>query len=458
MGATATDMLLQAQRLLAQGRAPQACAVAVAAQRCAPTDAVLLDAIGTLLSRANQQRLAAAAYDRAIALAPNNPRFIFNRAAVRRFLGELAGAENDYDRVIALRPEDFEAYKNRAELRLQTAERNHTAQLETLLATNIQDWGGEVELRYALAKEYEDLGQYGQSFHHLKLGAQLRRRHLRYDVATDVTTVEWIMRAFPDGVSAAGAGDHSATPIFIVGLPRSGSTLLERIIGSHSSVVSAGESHHFALAIVGEVRRQTGHAASSRQELIARAATLDFEALGQDYLARMRASGIEAPCLLDKMPLNYLYCGLIRRALPRARIVHIRRDPMAACYAMYKSLFKDGYPFSYDLRELAQYYAGYRRLMSHWEATLPGALLTLRYEELVAEPADRIRQVLRFCGLEWEEACADFHLNPAPTTTASAAQVRRRMYDTSIAQWRHYERQLDELRGQLLAAGVSPDA
>ncbi len=464
MQGTAAELFLRAQRLLAQGHTPQACAAAAAAQRSAPADAALLDAIGTLFSRANEQRLAAAAYDRAVALAPDNPRFIFNRATVRRFLGELAAAESDYDRVIALRPNDFEAYQNRAQLRTQTRERNHTAQLEALLATQIRDWRGEVELRYALAKEYEDLGEYTRSFRHLQRGAQLRRQHLRYDVAPDVATVDWIMQAFagvvPAGPQLSHATAGGGAPIFIVGLPRSGSTLIERIIGSHSSVISAGESHHLALAIVEAVRQRVGRPHASRQELVTNSALVDFAALGQDYLSRMQATRVSAPetaRLIDKMPLNYLYCGLIRRALPQARIIHVRRHPMAAGYAMYKTLFTDGYPFSYDLKEIARYYAGYHRLMSHWEATLPGALLTVRYEELVSNPDSQIREMLRFCGLEWEDACAQFHLNPEPSTTASAAQVRHKLYETSVSQWRQYESHLGELREGLQAARIPID-
>jgi hypothetical protein len=145
---------------------------------------------------------------------------------------------------------------------------------------------------------------------------------------------------------------------------------------------------------------------------------------------------------------------LILRALPRARIVHVTRDPMAACYAMYKTLFKDGYPFSYDMRELAQVYAAYRRLMRHWETSFPGRMHVVNYEAIVRNPSGETRDLLRYAGLPWEDACLDFHLNPAPSTTASAAQVRRPVYETSISQWRHYERQLKPLRDCLRAEGV----
>ncbi len=451
----ARSLIVQAQGLIAQGRLVDARAAAELAERDAPSDATLLDAIGTVFSRTNEQRRALAAYERAVGLAPNDARFLFNRATVRRFLGELAQAEADYDRVIALEPADWEAYRNRSDLRSQTAERNHTSELEGLLARGVPHWQAEVQLRYALAKEYEDLGEYEKSFAHLARGARVRREHLRYDVATDVATVEWIIEAFPSAASAASAsGASPRAPIFIVGLPRSGSTLVDRILSSHSAVASAGELNCFAFALVEAIRRRCGTAPLTRRDLVAQSAHLDFAALGRDYLERARAAGVREAGFTDKMPLNYLYCGLIHLALPHARIIHVSRAPMAACYAIYKSLFDEGYPFSYDMGELGQYYLAYRRLMEHWRAALSGAIYELSYEALVADQIAETRRLLEFCGLDWQDACVEFHRNPSATTTASAAQVRRPLYDTSVDQWRHYRPQLAPLSRQLGLAGI----
>ncbi len=465
-------LLRRAECLIALGRSAEAVESAAAAHAAAPANPALLDAIGGLLSRLNDQPRALAAFDQAVRLAPGNPHFLFNRATVYRFLGRLTDAERDYDRVIALKPADYEAYVNRSELRTQTAESNHVGPLEALAAQDISEWQGYVQIRYALAKEYEDLGDYQKSFQCLQQGARKRREHLRYDVATDVATVEWIIEAFPAAAgegagTAAGAAAQVAVsspaadaPIFIVGLPRSGTTLIDRILSSHSEVDSAGELNHFALCIVDAVRRGSGAGTGSgnlqmpRRELVARSAQLDFAALGRDYLARARngvAAGIR---FIDKMPLNYLYCGLIRRALPRARIVHVTRHPMAVCYAMYKTLFKDGYPFSYDLQEIGRYYVAYRRLMDHWQATVPD-MHTVRYEELVADQLGESRRLLAYCGLDWQDACAAFDRNAKPTTTASASQVRRRIYASSVAQWRHYAAQLAPLADVLRAGGIN---
>jgi tetratricopeptide (TPR) repeat protein len=465
----------RAQCLLAIGRRAEALEAAQAAERCAPDNAFVWDSIGTLRSFALDQRGALVAYDRAVALAPQDPRFTYNRASVRRFLGDLAGAEADYDRVISLKRLDFEAYLNRSELRVQSAARNHVAELEALLPEAQREWRGEVQIRFALAKEYEDLGDYARSFEHLRSGARKRREHLQYDVATDVATAGWIVSAYPHapaatapqaGEGAPQAGENRSEgaaapaseddPIFIVGLPRSGTSLVERILSSHSAVASAGELDCFALSLTDAAHRRCAGAQIPRRELVAISATLDFPALGRGYLERARAAIGGTGRFIDKMPLNYLYCGLIRRALPRARIIHVYRRPMAAGYAMYKTLFKSGYPFSYDLGEIARYYAAYRRLMDHWRRTMPGVVYEASYEALVADQLGETRKLLEYCGLEWEDACVAFHRNPAPITTASASQVRRPLYDSSVSLWRHYEPQLAELKAALAAQGIDP--
>ena len=456
----------------------------------ATTDPLLLDGLGSLFSFIGDQQNALHAFERAVTLAPDNPHFLFNRATVRRFLGHLADAEADYDRVIALRPGDFEAYVNRSDLRTQTAARNHVTELVSLVAKGFADWRSEVQIRHSLAKEYEDLGDYARSFEQLRLGAAKRREHLRYDVDNDVATVQWIVEAFPGPMELAAAPDAAvagpveptaaqpgvrlrpvpmraapiravpmraspirAVPVFIVGLPRSGSTLVDRILSSHSEVTSAGELNDFALALVDRVRAENAGAQFARSDLVARSAHIDFAALGREYLARARSVAGEGR-FTDKMPLNYLYCGLIRRALPDAKIVHMTRHPMAAGYAMYKTLFKDGYPFSYDLHDISRYYIAYRRLMAHWQATLPGAIHTVNYEDLIADQLGETRKLLAFCDLEWQDACLDFHRNASATTTASASQIRRPLYDSSVSQWRHYETQLAALRADFEAAGI----
>jgi tetratricopeptide (TPR) repeat protein len=447
-------LLQQARVLAAQRRLAESIDSAARATAAAAHDAALLDAIGSFYSSVGEHQRAYEAYSQAVALDPSQPLFRFNRATVQRFLGRLAAAEEDYDRVIELRPDDYEAHINRAELRRQTPDRNHIEAMEKLLARGIAQWRGEVQLRHAAAKEYEDLEQYSDSWRHLERGARLRREHLKYDVRYDLDTVDWIMRAFPHAPAEPIDGCPSREPIFIVGLPRSGTTLVERILGSHSGVFAAGELNHFATALVAAAQDRNGGKPLPRAQLVAATRELNFGALGADYLERTRPGTSQRPHFTDKMPLNYLYCGLIRRALPSARIVHVTRHPMASCYAMFKTLFKDGYPFSYDLGDVARYYVGYRRLMDHWRRTMPGVIYDISYETLVRDQETQSRRLLAACGLEWEDGCLEFHRNPTVTTTASASQVRRPIYDSSLKQWRHYETQLEGLRNQLQAAGI----
>jgi hypothetical protein len=326
------------------------------------------------------------------------------------------------------------------------------AELERALAVGPGSWQYQVPIRYALAKEHEDLADYAASWRHLSAGAALRRRHLKYDLRTDLATINWITQAYPADSTFAG-GFQSAEPIFILGMPRTGSTLVDRIVGSHTDVFSAGELPDFAAALVSAVQRRLGRV-PPRQELVAASATIDFAAVGADYLRRTRPRTGRTRHFTDKLPLNYLYCGLIARALPGARIVHVTRHPLANCYAMFKVLFDQGYPFSYDLGELAEYYLGYRRLMAHWHAALPGRIIDIAYEDLVADSAAEAPRLLQALGLAWQPACLEFHKNPAPVATASAAQVRRPIYGTAVSAWRHFERELAPLAARLRVAGV----
>ncbi len=455
-GGTTLNYLRLAHALRAAKRWPEVEA-AVESARGVADDAAAWTLIGDFCTQLEDYPRAGAAYDEAARRAPANARILFNRAAVRRFLGELDAAERDYDRVIELDPRDGEAWLNRTRLRTQGPDRNHIPELEQLLGRGLDTWQREVPIRFALAKEYEDIGEYRRSWDHLKDGAALRRRHLRYDVAKDLATVDWIIEAYPMHPGSAGtqAGCPSAEPIFIVGMPRTGTTLLERIIAGHPDVFGAGELMHYAAALIAAAARKAGRADLPRRELVAASATVDFAALGADYLERTRPRTGGHARFTDKMPLNYLYCGSIARALPKARILHLTRHPLATIYAVYKTLFNQGYPFSYDLDEIADYYIGYRRLMDHWRLALPDRILDVSYEQLVSAPEPEGRRVFDFLGLEWRPECLAFHERSDATATASAAQVRQPIYRTSIDQWKNYQSELEPVAERLRAAGLS---
>jgi hypothetical protein len=256
---------------------------------------------------------------------------------------------------------------------------------------------------------------------------------------------------------APAAGSDNNEAIFVVGMPRTGTTLIERILGSHSEVYSAGELGNFATVLMRELRAKVSDPSTPRDELVRLSASIDRAALGDAYIESTRPFTGKTPRFIDKLPLNFLYVGLIRLALPNAKIISVRRHPLDTCYAIYKQLFVDAYPFSYDLEELARYYAAYDRLMRHWDTVLPDAVYTVRYEKLVDDFEPEVRRLLEYCGLGYEESCLRFHENRTASTTASTVQVRQPVYRSSVGNWRRYREQLAPLIAALEDEGIALD-
>ena len=417
-------------------------------------DPVMHHELGSLLHLLHDYDQALLHYSRASELDPTNAEFQFNQAAVQRYLGDAAGAEAGFDAVIARRPDDFEAYNTRAQLRTQTRERNHIEQLQSVIART-QLPAGLIQLHYALAKEQEDVGDFDSAFANLQQGANIKRRQMQYSVDTDLQIIARICEVYgPEMFAGHIQGSSSADPIFVLGMPRTGTTLVQRILGTHSQVYSAGELSNFSVELMRLVHALLGPQRPSRLEFVTASSRLDFRALGEAYLSSTRPLRDQRPHFIDKLPFNFLYAGLIHLALPRAKIINLRRHPMDTCYAVYKQLFRDAYPFSYVLDELGQYYLAYHRLMQHWNGVMPGVIHTLDYETLVANLETESRRLLEYCGLAWEDRCLRFYEDTQASTTASALQVRRPIYDTSVGKWRRYARQLEPLRIFLDSAGI----
>jgi len=414
-------------------------------------DESLQAGIAEAWSRYGRHAAAQAHFRRAAQRYPDEPRHLFNLAASLQASGDFVQAEELLERVISLRPQDYEAYGMRAGLRKQTSAQNHVAELERMLADTGVTVQGDIHLCYALAKEYEDLGDYPNAFRYLQRGARQRRTRLGYRVEKDLDALARIRSVFTKAFFATVVrGPEVAGPIFVTGLPRSGTTLVDRILSSHSQVESLGEIDDLAQAIT---RLANPDAPGS---LIDRSAGIDFGRLGAGYTRAATGYGVQRPRFIDKSPLNFLYLGLIHVALPGASVLHLARHPMDACFGMYKTLFRMGYPFSYDLEDLARYYAAYQRLLNHWREVLPErAFLPLEYEALVDNQETKTREVLDFCGLEFEPACLEFHRNASPVATASSVQVRRPMNRDAVQRWRKYERELEPLRVALQREGVA---
>jgi hypothetical protein len=307
---------------------------------------------------------------------------------------------------------------------------------------------------FALAKELEDLGEYRSSFAQLHSACQSYRSSLRYEVSGDTAVLDELRSIHTrTSLDRIKSRSDNAEAVFIVGLPRSGTTLVDRILGSHGDVYSAGELGAFpaiAIAAVNAIAKRP----VNKLMFAGVALGLDFGQLGVDYLQATRPRTGHTPRFTDKRPLNCLYAGLIHAALPNARFIALRRNPMDVCYAMYKTLFAAEYPFTYDLGDLAHYYLAWDRLMRHWEDTLGDSWLTIHYEELVGDPEAVSRRMLAHCGLAWDARCLDYHSGSAAVTTASAVQVRRRINSDSVGKWRHYANELAPLARSLEEGGA----
>jgi len=373
-----------------------------------------------------------------------------------RFQGQLEKAEAGLDKAIELNQDDYEAYELRSDLRKQTPGANHVSELGKVLDEGIKLPAGEVRVCYALAKELEDLGESTRSFEILKRGATLRRRHLNYNIDDDLQTISEIRTCFTEGIfsnNKQGHGNHE--PIFIIGLPRTGSTLIEQVLASHPEAFAAGELNNLALQMMQKVRDLAGSQQLSRQKLVQLSTQLDFESLGKAYIASTRPQTGHSTHFIDKMPLNFLYAGLIHLAFPAAKIIHVSRHPMDTCYAIYKRLFQDGYPWSYDLVEIASYFSAYKRLMTHWDTVMAGVIYQVNYEDFVGNLEKEARKLLDYCALEWDPQCLRFYESKTTSTTASASQVRQPVYQSSVNRWKQYEKQLSPLINRLEELGVA---
>jgi hypothetical protein len=438
--------LVYGQCLVAVGQRAEAHKLAISLVAVQIEQPCWNDALGTLLTYCEDPERALPLFTRAVAMEPARSEYLYNLAAAQRMIGDLNGAVQTLDQLIAIAPEDVQAHYMRADLRAQTAASNHTPELRRLLHKK-QPLHSEIMLCFALGKELEDLGCWDECFLWLNRGCNLQRRLIAYDVQDDVRTINRITELHDAAPVNYGSGAESEAPIFIFGLPRSGTTLVEQILDSHSAVCSAGELQAFPLAAVNAVRRLTGHPVG-KLEFVERLRDVDSRELGEAYL-RLAGPRDGAVRFIDKQPLNYLYTGTISRALPNARLIVLAREPTDTCYAMYKTLFTNAYPFSYDLIDLAHYYVAWHALIRHWQTVLGERLLTVQYEDLVANQETVTRRILAHCGLPWEPACLQFHTRQRVVTTASAIQVRRPLNADSVGRWRHFRQQLLPLTSHL---------
>jgi len=446
-------LLRRVKCLVAAGQLEEATSLASQLSEHEFEAASAASSFGLLLSGLQLNKQAREHFRRACELDPDNGNHYYNLATVERFLGNKEAAEEAVNRCIESRPGDADAHLLRSGLRVQTRERNNVQSLLDAHERTADSPRDRSYVCYALAKELEDIEDYGRAFDYLSEGAGLRRDSMRYTPANDLDTMRSIRETYSRELFENGIeGYINAEPIFVIGMPRTGTTLVERILGSHSVVRSAGELQTFATELIRHCRAKAEQPTTTALELVAQSVSVDFAALGEDYITKARPAGERAAHFIDKLPLNFLYAGLIHLALPKAKIVLLERDPMDTCYAVYKSMFEGIYPFSYDLLELANYFIAYKKLVDHWQDVMPGVMHVVSYEDLASDPEPVIEDLLQYCGLSFEEACRKFFQNPEASTTASADAVRRDFYTSSIGKWRNYEDQLKPVADVLESA------
>jgi tetratricopeptide (TPR) repeat protein len=449
------NFLAQYARALAMThRFHEAVQVANAAMALPSADSTSLDTLGVVYDRANAHERALEAFRRAVELAPGHAGHHFNLATSFMFFGDLQAAEREYEACLSSDPGYWRAHLSLAQLRTQTRHDNHVHRLEAQLLRYPEDPEAQLYLNLSLAKEHEDCGDYVEAFDFYTRGKSAHRKQIDYSTQRDAAVFEAVMDYFDEPVTQE-SGFMTEEPIFVMGMPRSGTTLVDRIISAHSGVYSAGELNDFRMAL----QWASGRPARSLIEVIASLGRgfTGWAGIGKRYVESTRPATGHTPRFIDKLPHNFLHAGFIAHALPNARIICLRRNPMDTCLSNFRQLFaleSPDYDYSYELLETGRYYLLFDRLMKHWQRVLPGRIVEVDYENLVESPETTTRMLLDACGLPWERACLDFDRNNAPVTTASATQVRSPINRSSMERWKRHEAQLRELRVLLEDGGI----
>jgi tetratricopeptide (TPR) repeat protein len=442
------------QTFMDLGQLPQAEEAARYLLRVEPENSKNWVTLGNVCTRLMRQPEALAAFEQAARMNPKEVRLRLSIGHLHKTLGRRQDCERAYKDCLALDPAFAEAYSSLADLKNYVFGDAEIAAMHALLRGDAGDDLDQAQLHFALGRAYEHTQAYAKAFEHYDHGNRRRRKTLPYDIASFENkthrVIEFFDAAYFDAPPVAGRqapGFPSRAPIFVVGLPRSGSTLIEQILASHSSVEGT-----FELPNILTIVREFDHADAQHDaypEQLRSVRPEELTALGKRYLDETAALRTGRPHFIDKMPNNFSHVGLIHAMLPGAIIIDARRHPMDTCFSTFKQYFAEGQSFSYSLEDLGRYYRCYLQLMDHWDRVLPGKVLHVQYEELIADPEAQIRRLLQHCSLPFEPACLQFHETKRPIRTASAEQVRQPLYTSGVGYWRHFATQLEPLRQAL---------
>jgi tetratricopeptide (TPR) repeat protein len=422
------------------------------AVRHADDNPVVHDLVGHVHTMLGEEHEALQWYCRAVDAQPDNVAFLVNKANCQMYVGELEGSQATLRRALSLSPGNSNAHWILSMLQ-KAKTREHVGEMQQLVERRRYPARARAFLWYAIGKELEDLEDWDAAFDAFDHGARARRSTIDFDEQAEARMYEAFERIYtPAWFDSTADGSSGEAPIFVVGQPRTGTTLVERIITAHPDVTSAGELKQFGNAL----RRLSKYAEPQRfsAQLAQGAATIDMRKLGGMYIETSKTMAGDTPRFVDKLPLNFMYIPLILKALPNAKIVHLRRYPMDACFASFKQLFADAYQHSYNQEEMARHHARYFRLMETWRERFGDRFFEIGYEDVARHLEPNARALIDYLELPWNDACLNFHEQKTAVATASAVQVRKPAHTRSIGRWRRYEKQLEPMRRTLESLGV----
>jgi tetratricopeptide (TPR) repeat protein len=391
--------------------------------------------LGIIYSSFNQ-KLALKQYQKAIEINPNYSEVYFNMGSVLRHLGKKSESIASYEKAISIMPDYIEAHKNLSAMKLYKNNDPHIKQMESLLSNNDLCQKDQISMNFALAKVYEDLKDPKVFFKYLNQGNKLRKIELNYSIESDqklFTKIREVFKDFNPSTKKLKLKRNNVRPIFILGMPRSGTSLVEQIISSHQKVYGAGELEFISRYSVNEMKK---HYSLENQTF----SHSSFYSIREGYLESLKKLNLTENIVTDKMPLNFRFIGFILSAFPEAKIVHLKRDARATCWSIYKYYFKsDGNGYAHNLEDLASYFSLYTDLMKYWHKLFPNQIYDISYEQLTTNQESETQKLLEYCDLDWDENCLNFHDNRRAVKTTSALQVRQKMYQGSSEAWKKYE-------------------
>ena len=416
-----------------------------------PADKDAYEGLGRAQSEQGNLDHAVSAYHKAIAIDPANAEYYRKLGKAFSDHGEIEEAVSALRKALEINPGYAEVYLALSKNRKFTEYDDDIRAMESLFSKKGIPDENNIQLAFALGKAYEDLGNFDKSMEFVIKAAGLKRNSYDYSIFESQEQFDRIKEVFSRDFFSnhRDSGDPDRTPVFILGMPRSGTSLVEQILASHPDVYGAGE-----LKDLGKVLASIRTSDQEKQTAIIPQGLLEldtsaFAELGKQYIARIRGYSTNAKFITDKMPNNFLRIGFIRTILPNARVIHCTRDPMDNCLSIFKTHLKHSHGYANNMSELGQYYRMYLELMDYWRATLPGVVYDQSYEELVGSQEEQVSKLLQYCGLDWNDACLDFHKTRRKVQTASNAQVRRPIYSDSVQLWTRYEKQLEPLRAAI---------